>query len=160
MLALLLAAMKQLCILRHAEAVPHQQAKDDPGRALTDHGRGQCAERAARLAKTGFDRIIASPAERTRATAEIVFAACGAVTLESRLYNASLALLLAVIAETPSSCGSLALVGHNPGMSELAEHLTGQPRHLPTASLLILKVEGEWVEISDADATIVTAMMG
>jgi phosphohistidine phosphatase len=151
--------MKQLCIMRHAEAMPPEQSVDDLSRKLTDYGYTQCRDRAARLPDTTFDVILASPALRTSETARIIFDRKGSVTPEAKLYNASLPALLSVIAAQHDGVRSLALVGHNPGLSELAEYLTGQSRHLAPASLLIFSLAGSWGNAGPASITLTKAIL-
>lgn len=97
------------------------------------------------------DLIISSPATRARDTAELVkdaaqFAA--SIQFEPRIYEASLTDLLEIISQTPSKCGALLLVGHNPGLENLVECLTGEMREMPTAAIAEIDLEiNAWSEI-------------
>ena len=49
--------------------------------------------------------------------------------------------IVEVIRQTPDSCGRLLLIGHNPGLEEFLERLTGTYTPLPTAALAHLELE-------------------
>ena len=56
-----------------------------------------------------------------------------AIAVEDRLYGAGVAELLDVIRNTDESVTTLMLFGHNPGLTELANHLGPRPiPNLPT----------------------------
>ena len=85
---------------------------------------------AAALAERGTlpETLIHSGAARAMETAEIFARAWpGHVSLEKdgRIYEASPSTLLALARALPDSRTSVALVGHNPGMGELAFSLAG-----------------------------------
>ena len=112
------------------------------------------------------DTVLSSPAERARAT---TVAACKAMGLplnkvrwDERLYAASLADLLAGLAECPKNAGRVMLVGHNPGLEELIEHLVADAleipadgKLLPTSALAQLEVSGDWRKLEPGCATLV-----
>ena len=67
-----------------------------------------------------------------------------AIAVEDRLYGAGVAALLDVIRNTDESVTTLMLFGHNPGLTELANHLGPRPiPNLPTCSVLHLRFETE-----------------
>jgi phosphohistidine phosphatase len=121
--------MRRLFLVRHAKAEPHI-ARGDYERRLTGRGRDDAKRVANALASRRIlpDILIHSGAARARETAEIFATAWrGRVELQedSRLYDASLATLLdraRALADTHNRVG---LVGHNPGLGELATALTG-----------------------------------
>ena len=64
--------------------------------------------------------------------------------MEDRLYGAGVAELLEVIRNTDESVTTLMLFGHNPGLTELANHLGPRPiPNLPTCGVLHLRFETE-----------------
>ncbi len=71
------------------------------------------------------DLVLVSPALRTRETWEFVSGQLPVVpaTTEPRIYEASASQLLGVVREQPGQVHTLMLVGHNPGMEDLAEML-------------------------------------
>lgn len=143
--------MKLLALLRHAKAV-----KDDPGgdhaRPLAEVGR-QAAEMAGQRLRNCLPAdvlVVASDACRTRQTAGLAFPSCEAsrFRLEPALYAASSAALLAFVRGLSADISAAALVGHNPGISELASTLAGQGDAKDLARL----AEG----LSTADAVVLT----
>ena len=104
-----------------------------------------------------FDRVIASPARRVKETLEEVAEGYGNIhTLyEQRLYLASTDTLIELVRATDETVGRLLLVGHNPGLEQLALALSeGSENALseeielkyPTGTLaeIELDVEGWW----------------
>jgi len=84
------------------------------------------------------DCVTGSTALRASTTARKVAAACGferEVILTDRLYLAEPLEYLAILREMAEQDVTALLVGHNPGIEELVEHLTSRPAHMPTATL-------------------------
>jgi phosphohistidine phosphatase len=69
------------------------------------------------------------------------------------VYAASLDELLAVVADLPETAGTALLVGHNPGLEELVEHLVGGPVRLPTSALAVVDVPG-WSGLGQGSGTL------
>lgn len=119
--------MRRLTLLRHGHAVA-QADHDDFERPLDARGRLEAAHAAAKIVSEleAPDLMIASAALRTQQTATIVreHALTAGISLrlvtERRLYHASSTTLLVVLSELPADVRHLLLVGHNPGISELA----------------------------------------
>ena len=102
-----------------------------------------------------------SPARRTRETWDALSAQLDAATgpevrFDPRVYEATLADLLAVVRDTPSSCRRVLLIGHNPGVQELvlalAERGSDEARALaaakyPTSALAVLDLATGWSEV-------------
>jgi phosphohistidine phosphatase len=121
--------MRRLFLIRHAKTEPHV-GRDDYERRLTDRGRADARRVAAALAARKMlpEVLVHSGAARAKETAEI-FAAEWKRKVELReepgLYDASLASLLALTHALPNDHARVGLVGHNPGLGELAAALTG-----------------------------------
>lgn len=122
--------MRLLLLLRHAKAV-RDAGGGDEARALDDRGRSAAAavgrwfEEQERLRP---DLVFASSAQRTRETWETIAAEMTAAIparFHSSLYLASPESILAVVAGAPRTSERLLVVGHNPGIHELARHLVG-----------------------------------
>lgn len=124
-------------LLRHAEAEPHSLKKEDIERALTERGMRDAERLGAHIAAhkfQGFDYVWCSSAVRTRQTLENLqrgFAEQGAafsapVQCEKKLYHASAARMLDILRLTPPEAKRVLMIGHNPGISELAAMLAGQ----------------------------------
>ena len=81
------------------------------------------------LRREGYapDMMLCSTAARTRETLEEMLKGLEQeppVTFGDGLYLASMGKLLGFVQEAPNGAGSLLLVGHNPGMEDLASSLT------------------------------------
>jgi phosphohistidine phosphatase SixA len=142
--------MRELILLRHAHAEPAGPGMSDPDRALSMEGLAE-AEAAGRwLAARGLvpDRVLVSPARRTRETLERVLAAVGYADTrtEPRIYEATPGTLIA-LADEHRDAGRLLLVGHNPGLEHLAALMsTGQSgdfRGMPPAGIVVLHLPAD-----------------
>jgi phosphohistidine phosphatase len=141
--------MPTLVLLRHAHTEP--QSTDDHGRRLTERGRNDAAEVRRWLQAQGIrpHRVVVSTAARARETWEL--ASVGDVEPEhdARVYEASVAGLRHVVAETPADVGTLVLVGHNPSVERLAWELDDGPaarertdRGLRTSGIAVFELDG------------------
>ncbi|MGZ6793531.1 MAG: SixA phosphatase family protein [Mycobacteriales bacterium] len=147
--------MPTLVLLRHAKTEPHRA--DDISRVLDPRGRADAAAAGAWLRGQGLvpDRVVCSPAARTRETWERAAVGGPEPVHDERVYDATAEELLEVLRETPDGVGVLVLVGHNPGVERLAWQLDDSPearertdRGLPTCALAVFDVAG-W-DLGDA----------
>jgi len=129
-----MAGSYELYLIRHAVAEERGEAwPDDAKRPLSDAGASRMRKAARGLARLGvtFDVILTSPLVRTRQTAEIVAAAFDIrppiVAVESLTPDGSPPDLFADL-EKQTRRRRIALVGHEPGIGELAARLAGS-RH-------------------------------
>ena len=147
--------MKILYLLRHAKS-----SWDDPEMADFDrplNGRGRRA--APLVAEFMQDKgirpglVVCSPAARALQTAELVAGAEGIdapIKFDRRIYEAHPLDLLKVVCETDESVAELMLVGHNPGLEELTERLTGERERLPTAALVRIELKADgWAQVEE-----------
>jgi phosphohistidine phosphatase len=146
--------MRWLQLLRHAKAVP-ATGRDDHERALVDRGRRDAARIGAFVAEIDMvpDLLIDSGAARTRETAAIVAQAWprGVETHpEPGLYEATWRTILSIVLALPDKAPHVMLVGHNPGLADLAGHLAGRGARsemqsmaakFPTSALAILEFD-------------------
>jgi phosphohistidine phosphatase len=111
------------------------------------------------------DLVLCSAAERTRETLELVKPALGAaaeVRLEEELYAASRDELLERLRIVPEQVASVMLIGHNPGLQDLALVLASTGSQLerleakfPTAALATLSpANTTWKRLDRADAVL------
>ena len=137
---------REIILLRHAHAEPGDQGQADAERALSLRGEAE-AEAAGRwLAQHACkpQRVICSPARRTRETAERVMEAVGFIEtrFDARIYEATPGTLLQVIEDHAGDAACVMLVGHNPGFEELAALLasgqSGDHRGMPPAGIAVL----------------------
>lgn len=84
------------------------------------------------------DRILSSTARRAYETAQIVAQYSGydrKIQFIEDLYHAPPASYLKVLAKLPDELDCVMVIGHNPGLEELIEVLTGRCEVFPTAAL-------------------------
>ncbi len=141
--------MKSLTLLRHAKSDWTDAVQRDFDRPLNDRGR-----RAARTVGTymrgeglTFDTVIASPAQRVKDTLDELERGYGRSfdpVFDASVYLASASTLLDLVHATDDAVERVLLVGHNPGLEELALELANEAdsplRHevevkYPTATL-------------------------
>jgi phosphohistidine phosphatase len=117
--------MHRLLLLRHSKAERSRPGERDRDRRLNDRGRDDAPRIGAYMAKHRLvpDRAVVSSAARTRETWQAVassFRRTPPADFDDRIYEASAATLLEVIRETKPKVKTLLVVGHNPGLQELA----------------------------------------
>ena len=156
-------AERRLVLVRHAKADP---GDEDAGRPLAERGRRDAAEVGRWLAAEGIepDLVLVSPALRARQTWEAAADAVPGtrVELDERIYANTLPDLLAVLREVPAEVGTLLVVGHAPGVQELAADLddgSGDPDALaaidedyPSAGVAVFAGPGPWDAIGPRTA--------
>jgi len=142
--------MRELILLRHAHAEPAAPGQDDIDRPLSLQGQAE-AEAAGRwLREHGYlpDRVLCSPARRTRETCETVMAALGYVECkqEPRIYDATPGRLIQV-ADEHRDVDRVLMVGHNPGFEQTAALLSsgqsGDFRGMPAGAIAVLSLPDE-----------------
>src|SRR5690606_18521638 len=108
----------------------------DEDRPLNARGRLDAAEMGRRLLARSLqpDAIVASPAARSRATAELLAVELGfdpgAIRFVAALYNASSEAVLDQVLRLDDSLDCVVLVAHNPGLAELAQRFDPAIAHL------------------------------
>ena len=134
--------MKQLLLLRHGHAVEARDGLEDIDRPLTRRGRAEALDAAQciAVAQIQCDYLLVSPAARARETATIVAAEldlADGIHFDPALYPGEPDALLAALRRCPAAAGTLMIVGHNPGLSALAQRFQGKapPIELHTAGL-------------------------
>ena len=145
---------KTLLLLRHAKSNWKDSSVTDPERPL--NGRGKRAAQLIggyiRSQKIEFALVLSSPATRARETVELVLKASRVVTevrYDERIYDATPLELLQVVSQLDEDKANVLMVGHNPGVEELIELLTGQVRRMPTAALALLQTSAsKWEKVS------------
>jgi phosphohistidine phosphatase len=132
--------MKTLLLLRHGKSSWNDPTLDDHERPLNERGRRDGPRIGELLREYGLipDLVVSSDAVRAQLTAEAVAEAAGyagEILLDHRLYLASPADMLVLLQAGRETAETIMIVGHNPGLEELVEQLTGERQHLPTAAL-------------------------
>ncbi|MFJ8160049.1 SixA phosphatase family protein [Streptomyces sp. NPDC096136] len=162
------AAVCRLLLVRHAKAVPKHQPYEDIDRPLSKRGKAQAPLTGRWLADAGFEPelVLCSPARRTRQTWQLAVPALRdppPALYDERLYNAAPSVLVSALTERAPAIGSLVLVGHNPGIHELAVGLcrSGPPELLelleegfPTSGVVVVDVPGGCRRLSPGSGTL------
>jgi phosphohistidine phosphatase len=155
--------MRRLLLLRHAKTERPAPGQRDRDRKLTERGRLDAPIIGAYMARHRLipDLVLVSPAVRTLETWELAAAALGKtprLTKDEGIYNANTDILAELIRETDAA-RTLLMIGHNPGMHDLARQLIGsgdvQAREtlnekLPTSGLVVIDFAfDDWSKLHD-----------
>ncbi|MFE5670770.1 SixA phosphatase family protein [Agromyces sp. NPDC056523] len=150
--------MKTLVLVRHAKSAWGDPTLADHDRPLNDRGRHDAPEMGRRLRERGIapDAILSSTAVRARSTAEAIAeelgAADGVLALDERLYGSSPETILSVVAEVDDELTTVLVVAHDPGMSDLANRLSGDIEHMPTCGVAEFRFAAwSWSDIAEAE---------
>ncbi len=132
--------MKTLLILRHAKSSWAEPGLSDHDRPLNGRGKLDAPKIGALIGNQELvpELILSSTAKRARKTAEKVAANCGydkEIELRPGFYLAAPDDYLTALAELDDACNRVLVVGHNPGLEDLLETLTGSYETMATASL-------------------------
>jgi phosphohistidine phosphatase len=156
--------VKRLFLLRHAKSAWDDPTLRDRDRPLAPRGR-KAAKRVARWAKRHDVRpqlVVCSSAVRARQTLERVRPGLGdpAVWIEVTLYAAAADTLLTRVRALPEDVDAAMLIGHNPGLMDLALLLAapGPNRkrarsNIPTGALVALEIDAAlWAGVQPGEA--------
>jgi phosphohistidine phosphatase len=154
--------MHRLHLLRHAKA-SRDEGVEDRARKLSKRGREAARQLAGSLpAVLGpLDLVLCSPSRRTRETAELALAGFPSppeMLLDEALYLAGPTALVARLRRVGEATGAVLVVGHNPGLHELAVQLADphSPGYaalagkFPTLARASFTIEGSWARIEAA----------
>lgn len=164
--------MSALFLLRHAKAVA-QHADGDRARGLTEAGRESARAIAAAVAERHIapSLVLCSDSARTRETFDIVLPAlkpAPEIVYEAALYVADAKQLLQRLHRVSEDIRSVMLVGHNPGLQELAVMLSDQPtgplmmrltRDFPTAAVARFEIKLPWSALGRGSARLMTILV-
>ncbi|WP_329389472.1 histidine phosphatase family protein [Streptomyces sp. NBC_01351] len=161
-------AASRLVLLRHAKSAWPDVA--DHKRPLGPRGLrdAPAAGRWLRDAGRVPTLVICSTARRTRETWALAAGQLGAevpVRFDERVYAAEPEDLLEVVSEVPAEVRTLLLVGHNPGLADLAVELAREAEDpaeaaaierlsekFPTSAIAVLVCPGPWHELTPGSA--------
>jgi phosphohistidine phosphatase len=156
-------ATLRLTLVRHAKSSRDDVTLKDFMRPLNSRGLRDAPVMGRRLHKNGFqpDLIVSSPAARAIKTAlliakEINFPGNDIVSM-TVVYDAEVNNLLEVVRGLPEASRDVMLVGHNPGLTDLANLFarTGI-NNIPTCGLLQLEFNAQhWRDILPGSAAVV-----
>jgi phosphohistidine phosphatase len=148
--------MKRFYLIRHAEAAPATAGINDVNRKLVPVGEinAQKAARYFQQQKVRFDCIISSHALRALETARLIAKSQEYpeknILIDKRLYINDASLIFDVLFEQAESLTDIAIVGHNPCISEFAnyflqEQIAGMP---PSGVVCIEFATDKWIDIN------------
>ncbi|WP_258105810.1 histidine phosphatase family protein [Marinoscillum sp. MHG1-6] len=153
--------VRKIYLLRHGEALPPQAGSKDFERSLSSKGVAQIKELAKSLDPHVFDPtlVYCSPSIRTKMTLQHLTETMNVdweVEFRDEVYEASVKTLFDMICDTDHSIYQLLLIGHNPGISYLAEYLAGESiSGLEPGQLIKLDYGlGDWKNISQDTCSI------
>lgn len=142
--------MKTLTLVRHAKSSWKDINLSDRKRPLNHRGERDAPVMGKRIAENGIrpSLIISSPATRAWTTAKIIATEIAYpiefLQREDELYLASLNDILDVIAAQDNGFNHLMVVGHNPGLTDMANFLSpGLTHNLPTAGIVSVQIDQE-----------------
>jgi phosphohistidine phosphatase len=164
--------MLTLSLLRHAKS-----SWDDPGladreRPLGKRGLRDAPRMSGVFAAHGLrpDLVLCSPSVRTRETLALsglssqAVGQCPPVLFEDPLYLAGAQALLARVRQVPRGVQHLLVIGHNPGLHELAVSMAraagsgggeAMAQRFPTAALAVIDVSaGAWEDVQPGTGTL------
>jgi phosphohistidine phosphatase len=155
--------MRRLLLLRHAKTERAEPGERDRDRKLMESGRADAAVIGSYMLQHDLipDVALVSPATRTQETWALVATALGRkphIVIEPRIYNASSETLAEIIREDEDAA-ALMLVGHNPGLHDLALQLVGSGdalardtlrEKLPTSGLVVIDFAfDDWASLQE-----------
>jgi len=165
--------MRQLLLLRHAKSSWDDPLLADHARPLNARGRRSATAMAAAMRDLGLspDVVLVSSARRTLQTLEAIspFADSPLIEPMDDLYLAPWQRLLDLLRQSPETARSVLLIGHNPGLHDLALALAGptamagsaavaarrMAEGFPTCSLAEFTVASRWRDLAEGGGRLV-----
>ncbi len=154
--------MKTLALIRHAKSSWDHPGVDDHDRPLNERGLRDAPRMAARLADAHHElrgcALLSSTALRAATTADAFAAALDAtVRLDERLYGATPRRIVDLA--SARSEAAVAVVAHDPGLSDLARHWSRFPAengipHMPTCAVAVFTFEIDGWDVLESSVPI------
>jgi phosphohistidine phosphatase len=153
-------SLRRLILLRHAKSSWKDTSVRDDERPLAPRGRRALVRVAEHLraSELEVDLVLCSPARRTRQTLDgLELSAETEVRFVREIYEATAHQLLELVNQVDGRYCTVLLVGHNPGMEDLAaglvrdgddDSLSQLREGFPTAALAVLSCDHDWAELS------------
>lgn len=158
----IITTMKTLTLFRHAKSSWTDPSQDDIDRPLTPRGIRAGATMGAYMRDEGLvpETVLCSTARRAKATWDLLSAEWPdsvAVAFDEALYLTTPAGILRRLSAVSDGVHRVMVIGHNPGLHQLAVRLTfgGDDQaiaqlgsHFPTAALAMIDLDhGTWGDI-------------
>jgi phosphohistidine phosphatase len=155
--------MKRLTLVRHAKSSWKDSELADFDRPLAKRGKKDAPDMGERLASRALrpEIIISSPAKRARQTVKLIARKLELpeerLILEAKVYEAEPGVLLEVVRGLDERWEHALLVGHNPGLTELANLLADCGiDNIPTCGVVCLDLAAkDWKGIGPGAGTLV-----
>ena len=153
---------RYLYLLRHAQSADKQTGQTDKERVLTATGKAESNAVGNFLKENALipDLILASSAVRAKTTTEIVTRVfnypSSKIIFEDDLYEATIPHFIELVSRLESEIDKAMIVGHNPVISYLINHLTKeQTSGLHPAELVILELKiSNWTDAHNVKAEV------
>lgn len=145
--------MKKLTLIRHAKSSWSDYTLSDEERPLNKRGQRDAPFMADLMFEKGWlpELFVCSTAKRAQSTCAIFLNNTPSnkdskMVSNADIYMASISRLLTIVQSLPDATDHIALVGHNPGFTSLANYFisNGYLDNLPTCG--IVEIEGNMVE--------------
>lgn len=148
---------RRLYLIRHAKSSWKDTKLSDFDRPLNKRGKHDAPFMGTRLRKYHVvpDLIITSPAKRAIKTAKLLAEEIHypkkEIAEKKHIYAADVQDLLEIIKKLDNQKKQVFLIGHNPGLTLLAEKLSGLPvQNIPTCGIFCVEFQEEnWADIND-----------
>jgi phosphohistidine phosphatase len=153
--------MKTLLLLRHAKSSWKDETLPDHDRPLNQRGKRDAPRMGMLLREEGLvpDLILTSSAKRAVSTAKFVAEASGfdgEMQVSRDLYASGPDAYIEQLETLPDIYYTVLVIGHNPGMEELLEALTGEIQSLPTAALAHIELDlDRWDDLAEETGKLV-----
>ena len=154
--------VRKLYLLRHGEAEQAGRNEKDYDRNLTYSGIQVIKQLSAHLKSGSFrpEMVYSSPSARTEQTTTFLLEGLGIepqIIFNEDIYEASIRTLFDLVTHLDNQHHEVLIVGHNPGVTYLAEYLTNEPIVGMSPGQLV-KIEfgvNTWGEITKGLGTVV-----
>lgn len=151
---------RTLIVIRHAKS-DWGEPIPDAERPLNERGRREAPLIGQWLTDNveKLDLVVCSTATRARQTWRLAAGRLRAAVrarYDERIYDADPDELMSVVEDLDDAADTAALVGHNPGLAELVERLSGERVELKTSSVAVLRWDGTWADVWARRAALVT----
>ena len=147
---------KSLLLIRHSEAKDSSSDSLDIERVLTAKGHRDSLNMRAWLNKLAQKPgwFWASTATRTVHTAQLAMEKAEAeLVIDPSLYLATAETILDIVRSSPEDISCVAVVAHNPGISDLVNRFsrTEKINYLPPSGIGYLQLDCEWSELTTSN---------
>lgn len=155
--------MRQLLLLRHAKSSWDDPRLPDHDRSLNERGRSDAAAMGGKMRSLGLspDIVLVSSARRTLETLALIepFEDSPVVDTMDALYLAPARKLIDILHAVPETARSVLVIGHNPGLHNLALTLAG-PTAMARGGIDALRLAERYPTAALAEFAVVTPWWG